>query len=309
MIPNYGSQIIKHYHTHKNKLDFIISIIAFTMTVLSLLFLLSGCNSTQNKETFESGVEIENTSPNTLYANHADIDEATQSELDNPKQLKVFDFGYIITQEGAVDFGICIYNPNSYITALSPVITITGKDEQENILFSENTLISAITPQFQYKMSFIGNTEQVAAKEQIASVEASVMQQGDWGIFDFDENEKTTTFYSFYEQNISASDIEGIDILTGKVAIDPDPTSNNENTDIQFTSDAKDSENETTYVNVLLYDENNKIVGGYFDTVELNRNGTPEPFSIYLIDAPQYASYKLYAHPYDYSIEAMSEQK
>ena len=52
-------------------------------------------------------------------------------------------------------------------------------------------------------------------------------------------------------------------------------------------------------VNTVLYDENEKMLGGYFDIVELN-DADGEPFQIYMIDAPEYNSYQVFVSPYVY---------
>lgn len=54
----------------------------------------------------------------------------------------------------------------------------------------------------------------------------------------------------------------------------------------------------------MLYDDNGKMEGGYFDVIDLNGQDKV-PFKVYAIDAPEYKDYKVFVSPFsfDYSDE------
>lgn len=226
-----------------------------------------------------------------------------ESELEAPKALEVQNFGWTLNDEGYVNFAIEINNPNNYVEAMEPSITVTVLDENNQKIAEETTTISAIKPKDVYCMSYVANKDAQAngkAAGEIAdlAVSVSVADEG-WKIYDGSDTDVTTEIgYVLADQNSSPSEIDGVTVFSGKIAVNTD-----EGQPINRTDSALDKDSALpAYVNIVLYGNDDHIAGGYYDVVDVPLNGDVVDYTVYAFDAPAYQGYKVFVHPYDYNV-------
>lgn len=260
---------------------------------LSLAALLAmgvtGCSSPAQDENIanENGTEAPTTTV-VVEENQTDenIDSKTaDEELSSPAPLEVTDFGWFASENNMVDFSVSINNPNQYVSADDVVLTVNGLDENGEVFFTQDINLSAIAPESDYVFSYVtGDDSNNPKTPNDISVTVNVADDG-WSIYN--ENEKVE--YDVSDVAVTPSDIEGVNVFTGNI-LGKDAVA--ENPDGQ----AVDGQ---AMANVVLYDENGKMLGGYFDIVDMNGQ-EKVPFEIYAVGAPAYKDYKVFVSPFSF---------
>lgn len=199
-----------------------------------------------------------------------------KAELANPATLEVTDSGWFSTQNNLIDFAVAVYNPNKAIASNKATLTVSGTDKNGNEIFTEDISIPEIAPQQTYNLAYVtGDSSQDKALPDNLSFTVKV-NDSDWQAYDFDNNKAD---YIVEDNGASQSnDIEGVEVLSGTV------------------TPAGDIDGQAI-VTAVLYDKDHKMLGGYFDIVEAN-GSEPAPYEIYMMEAPQYDSYEIFAAPF-----------
>lgn len=103
--------------------------VVFTMTAILCLALL-GCSGAN-----EPTPEAQDTSSS----------ETQASETNEPKDIEVVESGWSFV-DGYVFYAVKMKNPNTNLAADLPTVTITGKDVDGKILFSEESYVTSLPP-------------------------------------------------------------------------------------------------------------------------------------------------------------------
>lgn len=218
----------------------------------------------------------------------SDADEKTaEEELAAPAELEVADFGWFVSSNGMVDFSVAIENPNKYIAADSATVTVSGLDKDGNVVFTEDIPVASIAPESDYVFSYVtganNGSGQATAPDDL-SITVTVPEDG-WTVY----NPNEAVQYEVTDVAVAPSDIEGTDVFSGSVS---------------SKSDSKDVEDGQAMVNVVLYDQNGKMLGGYFDIVDMGQENPT--FEVYAIEAPEYNDYKVFVSPYTFVEEEVA---
>lgn len=270
----------------------------------ALAFALAGCASTpSNTASSDDADNSAQAAANAEAISDASDGSAAEAELENPADLQVTDFGWTVTDDGYVNFAVAIFNPNKYIEAEDPIMHIKVLDASNHVICDESTQISAIRPMSTYEMSYVANKDadgNQVNKDQIADVSIAVeVADDEWAAYDENDSDITTEInYAIANQNVVASDVDGVDEFQGRIAVLTD-----EGEAVNKLPDAvADSETIPTYVNIILYGLDGSIVAGYYDVYDVPLNGDVIDYSVYAFNAPEYNGYKVFVHPYDYEI-------
>ncbi len=213
----------------------------------------------------------------------AKADEATaKQEAADPADLQIVDSGWFVSDNGMVDFAVEVQNPNQTVEAVDPVIEVVGKDDAGNVLFDEKIETPSVLPNSTYYYSYVagmtaqnGATDEEAVKP--ATVDFSVTTpEGSWEATD----ETLANVYTVQDNGAKDSEF-GAKEFTGTVT----------------ASKALDEATQSR-VDVVLLDKDGKIEGGYFKIVD-TEPGKAADYDIFAIDAPDYASYAVYASPWN----------
>lgn len=256
-----------------------------------------GCSTEENIRDDSASLQQ---NEQTVQENKTDAER----EFEDPKALEVQNFGWTLNDEGYVNFAIEISNPNDYVEAMEPSITVTVLDENNQKVAEETTTISAIKPQDVYCMSYVANKDAQASSNAVGkianvAVSVSVTDEG-WKIYDGSDTDVTTEIgYVLADQNSSPSEIDGVTVFSGKIAVNTD-----EGQPVNKADSALDKDSALpAYVNIVLYGNDDRIVGGYYDIVDVPLNGDVVDYAVYAFDAPTYQSYKVFVRPYDYAVQ------
>lgn len=213
---------------------------------------------------------------------NAKADEATaKQEATNPADLQIVDSGWFVSDNGMVDFAVEVQNPNQTVEAVDPVIEVVGKDDAGNVLFDEKIKTPSVLPNSTYYYSYVaGMTAQNGAtSEEVvkpATVDFTVTTpEGSWEATD----ETLANVYTVQDNGAKDSEF-GAKEFTGTVT----------------ASKALDEATQSR-VDVVLLDKDGNIEGGYFKIVD-TEPGKAADYDIFAIDAPDYASYAVYASPW-----------
>lgn len=247
---------------------------------------LAGCASAAEQApagSEQAVVQAENEGP---AAEQAAVDEqvdaaTAEQEAAAPAELQIVDSGWFVADNGMVDFAVEVQNPNHTVESIDPVIEVVGKDDAGNVIFDESIQTPGVLPDSTYYYSYVagattngtGNAEEVVKP---ATVEFSISTpEGSWQATD----EKLSDVYTVQDNGVTDSDF-GAKEFTGTVT----------------ASEALDGATQSR-VDVVLLDGNGKIEGGYFKIVD-TQPGQAANYDIFAIDAPDYASYAVYASPW-----------
>lgn len=213
-------------------------------------------------------------------------DEATaKQEAAQPAELQIVDSGWFASDNGMVDFVVEVQNPNHTVEAVAPVIEAVGKDEAGNVLFDEKIETPAVLPDSTYYYSYVTGTPTVAGSTDEVVKPATVdftiaTPEGSWKATD----EKLADTYAVQDNGVKDSEM-GAKEFTGTVT----------------ASKALDNATQSR-VDVVLLDKDGHIEGGYFKVVD-TEPGKAVDYDIFAIDAPDYASYAVYASPWNEDVE------
>lgn len=223
----------------------------------------------------------------------AKADEATaQQEAAHPAELQIVDSGWFVSDNGMVDFAVEIQNPNQTVEAVEPVIEVVGKDDAGNVLFDEKIETPGVLPNSTYYYSYVaGMTAQNGtADEEVvkpATVDFTVTTpEGSWETTD----ESLANVYTVQDNGAKDSEF-GAKEFTGTVT----------------ASKSLDKATQSR-VDVVLLDKDGHIEGGYFKIVD-TEPGKAADYDIFAIDAPDYASYAVYASPWNDADNAEAASK
>lgn len=196
----------------------------------------------------------------------------------DPEPIQITDSGWYApdsnqySSSSYVHYGVSIYNPNDDFAGDYPTVTITGKDENGKILFSDKQLMTVIKPHETITFGMqAGNGTKPATVEFDAYVKDS-----DWNKVNKDKT--VIPSYEVTETNDAKSSFGDID-FTGRLKVD----------------DSWDKE--SAYVSVLLKNENGETIAGYFSFVNVVK-GDYVPFDVHAYDVPEYSSFEIYAYPW-----------
>lgn len=145
------------------------------------------------------GTEVENTSEirsessssNPFDQNPADV---TGGATSTSRLLEVAESGWCVESSGYICYGVGIYNNTSEFAITYPGVTITGRDENGSILFSQDQIVSVAQPgQTLYFGGIAGNG---TAPD---FVEFAPIEPHDWAL-----SQPTGTEPTFQTSNVSA---------------------------------------------------------------------------------------------------------
>lgn len=190
------------------------------------------------------------------------------------KNLEVVESGYTV-DSGYVFYGIGIENPNTDYGCEFPTITVTGKDADGSILFSDTNMMGEILPgEVLWVASMAGNGSEPATVE--FSVDVS---SRDW--YETDDND--SNFYSL--SNINVVDGDYMKNITGEI------TTNREWL-------VYDEPCEEAMVTAIFRNKDGEIVGGTCDFEDVGEVGETKAFEIDDYTNIEYETVDLYAHPW-----------
>lgn len=220
-------------------------------------------------------------------AEQAAVDEqadaaTAEQEAASPAELQIVDSGWFVADNGMVDFAMEVQNPNHTVEAIDPVIEVVGKDDAGNVIFDESIQTPGVLPDSTYYYSYVAGSTAKASGDggeaaKPATVEFSISTpEGSWQATD----QNLADVYTVQDNGATDSEF-GAKEFTGTVT----------------ASEALDGATQSR-VDVVLLDGNGKIEGGYFKIVD-TQPGQAADYDIFAVGAPDYASYAVYASPWN----------
>lgn len=205
-----------------------------------------------------------------------------EEELAQPNELLIVDSGWFAVENGMVDFAVEVQNTNATMEAVAPVIHAVAKDADGNVLFEKDVDVPCVLPDSVYYFSMVtgdnngptipgqGSVATPATMEFTIETPEDAWQQTDINIGDI---------YSIESTGINDTDF-GAKEFTGTVTASDDVEGSDQ-----------------SRVDVILFDDQGHIEGGYFKIVD-TEPGTAVDYDVYAIGAPSFASYQVYASPW-----------
>lgn len=196
-----------------------------------------------------------------------------------PEPLQITDSGWYAPEPNKysdssyVHYGVSVYNPNENYYGKYATVTITGKDENGEILFSDKQTMSVINPTETITFGCqAGNGKQPTTVEFEAYVKDS-----DWEKI----NKDKAVIPSYEITDTNATENALITSFTGRIKVD-------------------DSwgKHESAWVSAILKDANGKTVAGYFSFVDVVKDSYV-PFEVSAYEVPEYSSFEIYAYPWN----------
>lgn len=272
------------------------------MVALSGLFALSlaGCaaSSTESSAASGSPEQTQATAQTTEQAAPQDSQQADQQttqdsaataeqEAASPADLQIVDSGWFAADNGMIDFAVKVQNPNKTVEAVDPVIEVVGKDDAGNVIFDETIETPGVLPDSTYYYSYVaGSTAPSSADGTTAAAPTTVdfaitTPEGSWKATD----QKLADVYAVSDGGAADTQF-GAKEFKGTVT----------------ASEQLDGADQSR-VDVILLDKDGKIEGGYFKIVDTEA-GQAADYDIYAVGAPEFASYAVYASPWNDEAEA-----
>jgi len=187
-----------------------------------------------------------------------------------PADLKLVESGYTVTDSGYILYAVCIENPNADKAAEFPVISVVGKDAGGAILFSDDWTLGEVLPgEKAFYATSAGNGVAPASVEISLNVDSKKWKS---------ESAYPAGIYSFENVNLIEGGFD--QSITGQITLTQD----------------NDKFKEPMIV-VVFRDANGKLIGG--ESTYLSNEltaGKAAAFDISLWDAPDFASYEVYAN-------------
>lgn len=190
-----------------------------------------------------------------------------------PAPVDIVESGYYITDQGYVMYGIVWKNPNTQYEVRWPSVTITGKDAEGKIVFSNTQVMSSLLPGEQWQF---GN--QAGNGTAPTTVEFEIVE-GD------------TQYIKTSEQPQELLTITNTNEVVGKrrTSFTGEMTTNSD--ELEDHSQA--------WISVILRDANGAIVYGSNDFAYIAANGGSSTFEVKTrSELPDHASYELTAIPW-----------
>lgn len=235
-------------------------LVLLTGIFLIVISMMGGC--AKPTESGDQNPQESNESPET---------PKTEVETKQQLDLEIIESGWFVDSNGYVHYGIGIKNPNSSYEIQFPTIEITGKDGDGKIVFSESQVLNFMFANAE--LYYGGQTGNGTAPETV-EFNVSVPSHG-WV-----ENDKQA-FEIYTISNTNYLDSDGRSSFTGEI------TANTEWDDV-----------ESAMVNVILRDNNDKIIFGDFSFVDNLNEGETKSFEISSYDIPEFSTFEIHAQPW-----------
>lgn len=199
---------------------------------------------------------------------------ATASATTNstePTAIVLKESGYNITENGYVQYGVLLDNPNSDYGAKFCKVTIVGKKTDGSIVFSTDQVLSDIIPEQQY--AYAGQAGNGTAPD---TVEFKVsVDKSNW----FKSTDTDSNYYTI--SNISEIPGQyGNDSYTGEITTNID-------------ADVKQ-----VAISVFLRNAAGEICGSAFTFADAPALGETGTFQVNSYKTPEHTSYEIYAEPW-----------
>lgn len=219
---------------------------------------LLGCSSAETESSSETDSSTEASSKST--------------EASTPQDLVLIETGWSVDESGYVHYGFGLENPNENYEAQFPVITITGRDADGKIVFSDDQTLSFLNAKGTcHFASQAGNGNVPDTVEFTVSVSS----------YNWVENaNQYPDIYTVSNTNVVKGSY-GTTSFTGEVTV------NKEWSDVTMIA-----------VSVILRNDTGEIVYGDLTFVDNPVEGQTKPFEIPCYNLPSYASYEIYAMPW-----------
>lgn len=193
------------------------------------------------------------------------------SQPEERQDIQITDSGYSVSESGYVLYGVSLHNPNETYAADFVTVTITGKDANGGIVFSQDQVMGTMNPGDDY--TFGTQAGNGTAPE---TVEFSVsVDEDNWKDGEAVEGEP----YTISNTNEVINEYGSGD-FTGEITV----------------TDAW-ADYETAWVSAILKDADGNIVGGYNGYANITPN-QPAVFDAIAYDLPEYDSVEYYAVPW-----------
>lgn len=222
------------------------------------------------------------TPQDTAAKTEQDAAATAEQEATSPADLQIVDSGWFAADNGMIDFAVKVQNPNKTVEAVDPVIEVVGKDDAGNVIFDETIETPGVLPDSTYYYSYVaGSTASKGADSTTSAKPATVdfaitTPEGSWKATD----QKLADVYAVFDGGAADTQF-GAKEFKGTVT----------------ASEQLDGADQSR-VDVILLDKDGKIEGGYFKIVDTEA-GQAADYDIYAVGAPEFASYAVYASPWN----------
>lgn len=193
------------------------------------------------------------------------------SQPEEKQDIQIVDSGYSVSDSGYVFYGVSLNNPNETYAADFVTVTITGKDADGKILFSNDQVMGTINPGETYTFGTQAGNGTVPD-----TVEFTVkVDEENWK----DGEPLDGEAYTISNTN-EVKDEYGFADFTGEI-----------------TSTEAWADYGTAWVSAILKDENGNIIAGYNGFADIVQD-QPVAFDITAYELPEYSTVEYYALPW-----------
>ena len=203
--------------------------------------------------------------------NKASVVQASRQSTENP--LVISESGWSITSDGYVHYAVVLKNESETKTVITPAYMVVGRDESGNVVFSEERVVSAISP----GETFF-DADQAGDGNVPASIDFTPVAPDDYNM----SQTKTASSFSVLSLSEKKGNL-GETSFVGELRTDKAGN-------VPFSKQVM--------VTVHLRDAEGKLVAGYFSFVPAPAEGETTSFSVKKFDDIQYASAEAYAEPW-----------
>ncbi|MCL2826249.1 MAG: hypothetical protein FWD72_02455 [Eggerthellaceae bacterium] len=235
-----------------------------------LLASLGGCilrpNNTSNNTTSD------NTSSSGEQSSDSSSSSGAQaggtSNTSTPSDLVITESGFSVSSSGYINFGVGVQNPNSDYSVTLFTVTVTGRDADNKILFSDDQYMAFLAP---------GQTNFFAGTAGNGTAPAKV---------DFTVAVKSDYYWTKDSSAGAQYVITNTSEIVGKYG------------GTQYTGEIAASNDQgvgSVLLTVILRDASGKIVYGTLGYADGVKVGQTTPFDMSAYDAPDHATYEIYA--------------
>lgn len=222
---------------------------------------------------FYSNADID-LAESTLLQDEADDSSSVKPSDGAIKNLEVVESGYTV-DSGYVFYAVGIENPNTEYACDFPTITVTGKDDQGTIVFSDTNTMGEILPgQTLWVASTAGNGTEPATVE--FSVDVS---SRDW----YESSDVDPDIYTI--SNVNIIDTEYMRNITGEIT-----------TNLEWLVYGDPCE--TAMITAVFKNADGEIVGGACDFEDVGDEGETKAFEIDDYTGIDYETVEVFAYPW-----------
>ena len=189
----------------------------------------------------------------------------------DPSDLEIIESGWSVTEDGYVQYGIGIKNPNKDYEARLFTITVSGKDENGKILFSEYSVIGSVFPNGEYYFGTqVGNGLAPTSLDFIISV-----SENNW----VESSDQSTSRFVISNTNEIPGDY-GLVSFTGEIST----------TDKSATGGV--------FLSLVFRNKEGKIIGGSNGFTDIATTNTKYPFEVRTFSPVEHDKYDIFAYVY-----------